>query len=92
MPDGPSIQANTDRLQIRRHADPHAITCCLKPLHERMFAIYALSRSRESAFGGNPAAAGFGREHHQSFGAALRADAEGREGFRRDDGETPRSC
>lgn len=53
----------------------------MTPLHERMFAIHALSRPRGHGFGSNPPVAGFRSEDHQSFGAVLREDADGRFGF-----------
>jgi hypothetical protein len=53
----------------------------MQPLHQRMFDIHALARSRGHAFGSNPPIAGFRSEDHKSFGAVLRDDADGRFGF-----------
>lgn len=53
----------------------------LKPLNERTFQIYALSRSRGHGFGDNPPIAGFQSDDGLSFGALLRNEADGRYGF-----------
>lgn len=53
----------------------------MTPLHQRLFDIYALSRSRGHGFGSNPPVAAFLSDDQLSFGAVLRNAIDARFGF-----------